>query len=403
MTTGDSVSAGRTAVRPGYLLIGLLLLAVNLRTGLVGYPPLLDTVRGALGISAGLAGLVQASALVMMGVASFLAPLAAALLGWEKALGAAVGVLAAGSLLRAVPTLAGLIAGSVLVGLGIGGAGVLIAGVVKRHMPDRAGTVTGGYVTVMMVGAGITGAVAVPLAVGLGGWSFSLAVWSVPAALASGLWWPVARRSSTDRAERGPSGALPWRDPFARLATLYLATSSVQFYGWLTWLAPYYEHLGWSAQGAAVLQAVWATAQIPVALGVSALAQRSGRWTFWAALSLICGVLGIAGALVLPIVPVLGPWPWVVLNAVGAATGFPLGLTVIAWLTRGAAAAGSTSGMALGVGYVLAGIAPLLMGVLLDVTGGFRVPLGLLVLAGVLQLVAVALIGKRHMPSARSR
>ena len=56
------------------MLVGLLALALNLRAALAGYPPLLETVRAELGISAGAAGLVQAGAVLMMAVGSFAGP-----------------------------------------------------------------------------------------------------------------------------------------------------------------------------------------------------------------------------------------------------------------------------------------------------------------------------------------
>ena len=116
----------RAAVGPGVVLLGILALAVNLRAALAGYPPLLETVRVDLGLSAGVAGLVQAGAVLMMAAGSFAGPLLARYGGRERALGVAVGLVAAGSLVRGVPAVAALIGGSVLVGLGIGLAGVLI-------------------------------------------------------------------------------------------------------------------------------------------------------------------------------------------------------------------------------------------------------------------------------------
>jgi CP family cyanate transporter-like MFS transporter len=391
----EGVSTHARVVRPAVVLVGVLAVAANLRAALAAYPPLLQIVREHLALSAGVAGLVQASAVVLMGVGSFAAPRLAGRLGWERALGVSVAVVAAGSLVRLAPSAPALVAGSVLVGGGIGVAGVLLTGVVKHHLADRAGTVTGAYVVAMMVGATVASAVAVPLAVGLGGWSRSLAVWSVPAVLAVAVWWPVARRSPSSAARpvgTAGTGGLPWRDPFARQAAIYLAMSSVQFYGWLTWLSPYYQSLGWSAQRAALLQALWSVVQIPIALGFSSAAERRRRWTFWSGLALGCGAVGTAGAVCWPEPPVVGPWAWAALMAVGVGAGFPLGLAVIAWRSSDGAGAGATSGMALGVGYLTAGAAPLLMGVLLDLTGGYPVPLGLLLAAAAVQAVAIARI-----------
>ena len=386
----------RRRVRPAVVLLGVLALALNLRAALAGYPPLLQTVRADLGISAGLAGFVQAGAVLMMAVGSFTGSAVGARLGRERALGGAVGLVAAGSLLRGISSLVALVGGSVLVGLGIGLAGVLITGVVKEHLAARAGAATGGYVVSMMVGATASSAIAVPLATALGGWSFSLAVWAVPAVLATALWAPIARPN-------GAAGArvpLPWRDPFARLIACYQAGTSLMFYGWLTWLAPYYEGHGFPAARAGLLLAVWSVAQIPAALLAPVLAERHRHWRFWASVTLGCGLAGTLGALVLPIPPVAGPWLWAVLMGIGVGAGFPLGLTVIAWRTPDPAASAATSGLALGVGYTVAGLGPLVMGVLIDVTAGYAAAIAVLLAAGSLQGWAIWRIGDR--PRARS-
>ena len=387
--------AGRPgAVRPVIVLLGVLALAANLRAALAGYPPLLETVRAELGVSSGAAGLVQASAVLMMAVGSFAGPAFGDRFGRERALGLAVGLVAAGSLTRGLPSLPPLIGGSLLVGLGIGLAGVLLAGVVKEHLAERAGVATGGYVVSMMVGATASSALAVPLAAILGGWSLSLALWAVPAVLATALWVPVARRMpGRDRTvARTP---LPWRDPFARLVACFQAGTSLMFYGWLTWLSPYYESHGWSPARAGLLLAAWSVTQIPLALLAPLLAERRMRWRFWASITLACGVAGTVGAMLLPVPPVVGPWLWVVLMGIGVGAGFPLGLTVIAWRSPDGASSAATTGLALGVGYTCAGLGPLLMGLLIDLTGTFAAAIAILIAAGGLQAWAIWRIGDR--------
>ena len=156
------------------------------------------------------------------------------------------------------PSLVALVGGSLVIGFGIGLAGVLLAGVVKEHLGGRAGAATGGYTVTMMVGATAASALAVPLAVLLGGWSYALAALAVPAVLAIAVWWPIARaHPARVGAPACRAAPVPWRDPFARLASCYMAGTSMMFYGWITWLAPYYERQGWSAQQAGLLLAVW--------------------------------------------------------------------------------------------------------------------------------------------------
>ncbi|MFP5023131.1 MFS transporter [Pseudonocardia phyllosphaerae] len=414
-TTPGTTPAATTRVRPGLVLVGVLALALNLRAALSGYPPLLETARADLGIGSGAAGLVQACAVLMMSAGSFAASALAARVGRERLLGVAVATIGVGSLVRAVPVLGTLVVGSLLVGLGIGVGGVLVTGVVKEHLPERAGAVTGGYVVSMMLGATVSSALAAPLAVLLGGWSYSLAVWAVPAALALAVWVPVGSRIGRNPgpgattahpagSAEGPharddeasveAGFSAWRDPFARRVACYLAGSSTLFYSWLTWLPPFYEGRGWSPATAGLLLSAWSIAQIPAALLMPAAAERRHRWRFWAFLTVVSSTVGTLGILVLPGDGTPLPWLWAVLIGIGVGAGFPLGLTVIAWRTSTPARAAAVSGFGLGVGYFAAGLGPLLMGLLVDL-GGFVPAILLLVAAAALQAGAILRIGDR--------
>ncbi len=387
------------------LVLGVLALALNLRAALAGYPPLLPAVRAELGLSAAVAGLVQAGAVLAMAAGSFAGVPIAARFGAARSLGAAVGLVAVGSLARGAPSTVSLVGGTVLVGLGMGTAGVFLAGVVRTYFAARAGTVTGGYVVAMLAGATASSAIAVPLATLLGGWSFSLAVWAVPALLAVAGWTPVARAVRTTapgrpapRADRRASTPPPRVSPrrwtrLARLASVYQAGTSLVYYGWLTWMAPYYQSQGWAPALAGVLMAVFSLAQVPSALLAPALVDRRRRWRFWASLAVGTFAVGTLGALLVPLPPVVGPWPWVILIGLGGGAMFPLGMTIIAWRTPDGPASASTSGLALGVGYTVAGLAPLLMGLLVDATGGYRAAICVLLTAAALQAWAIIRLG----------
>jgi CP family cyanate transporter-like MFS transporter len=373
------------------VLVGLLALALNLRTELAGYPPLIDAVRADLGLSAGAAGFVQTGAVLMMAAGSLAGPAAARRGGPERALVGAVALVALGSLVRGVPAAGPLVAGSLLAGFGIGVAGVLLTGVVKEHLPAHAGAATGGYVVAMMVPSTVASAVAVPLATAVGGWSLALAVWAVPAVLAVAAWLPVAR--GVEPAASTARTGLPWRDRFARLAAAHQSAVSLLVYGWMTWLAPYLTSRGWSPADAGIVLAVWAAAQVPGALVIPALAERTGRWRFWSGVALASTAAGTLGLLLAPLPPVVGPWLWAVLVGIGSGAGFPLGLAVVAWRTPDAAASAATSGMALGVGYTVAGIGPFVMGVLIDLTAGYAAAIVVLLAAAAMQATAIARIG----------
>ena len=67
----------------------------------------------------------------------------------------------------------------------------------------------------------------------------------------------------------------------------------------------------------------------------------------------------------------VGPWVWAALMGVGVGAGLPAGARRDRLAHPGRRASAATSGLALGVGYTAAGLGPLLMGVLIDVTGGY--------------------------------
>ena len=418
-TSGRAVPPVRVArrVRAVLPLLGILVVASNLRAPLAGYPPLLATVRSDLGLSSGLAGFVQAAAVLATAAGSFGGVPVAARVGSARALGAAVGLVGLGCLLRGVPAAGTLLGGTLLIGLGIGTAGVFLAGVTRERFAAKAGLLTGGYVVAMMIGATVSSALAVPLAGALRGWSRSLGVWAVPALLAAALWtlcWSTERRRPAcrrpERSEERPAGrseeqtagqlerpgqppsAVRWTR-LARLAAAYQAGTSLLVYGWMTWLATYYQSQGWTPSSAGLLLAAWSVAQVPAALVAPALAQRRRRWRFWASVALGCAVVGTVGVLVVPVPPGLGPWPWVVLIGLGSGAGFPLGLTVIAWRTPDGTAGAATSGLALGVGYTVAGLGPLAMGLLVDLTGGYPAAIAVLLAGAAVQGWAIGRIG----------
>lgn len=384
----------RQPVRPVVVLLAVLALGLNLRAALSAYPPLLETIRADLGVSAGFAGLVQAATILMMGAGSFAAPALARRTGREQAAALGVSAIALGTLTHGLPAAVPLLVGSLAIGLGIGVVGVAITGVVRDHLPDRAGAATGLYTVSMMGGATVASLTALPLQDLLGGWWWALAAWTVPAVLALVVWWPATRRLHD--VTQAPPVRLPWRNRFARLAVLFQAMSSVQFYGWLTWLAPLYEAQGSSTARAAVVLSVWNVVQIPAALLVPLLAERRRAWAPWAAFCVVCAGVGVVGILVAPVLPIVGPWPWVVLASVAMGAGFPLGLAVVAWRTPDGATSASVSALTLGSAYVLAALAPPVMGVLIDLAG-FRAALVVILAAVVVQGVAVVRLGPRRV------
>lgn len=377
------------------LLAAVVLVALNLRPAVASVPPLLDTIQRQLGLSSAAAGLLTTLPVLCMGVFAPAGSVLARRLGRERALGAALGVVAAGTFLRgAAPDLAALFGGTLLVGVGIAVAGALLPGLVKAYFPHHTGAATGLYTAGLTGGAAIAAAATVPVSSALGlGWDTALAAWGLLAVAALLVWWPLARRAGGALDEVVVHG-LPWRHRTAWLLALYTGGQSLLYYTALTWLAPLYVSRGWTPGHAGLLLAVFSVTQVLSALAVPAAADRTGDHRPW--LVLCTGTTGAVLA-VLALAPGAAPWLWVVLLGLAVGGAFALALTMVARLAHTPDAAARLSGMTFLVGYLVAASGPVLAGVLRDAFAGFRVPY--LALAGLAVLTLT--IGAAIRPSAR--
>ncbi|SDQ98800.1 MFS transporter, CP family, cyanate transporter [Pseudomonas sp. UC 17F4] len=131
--------------RPWLLLLGLVLVALNLRPALSSMAPLLGQVSDNLGLSASQAGLLTTLPVLCLGLFAPLAPVLARRFGSERVILGILLVLAAGIAVRSAFGSTGVFVGSIMAGASIGVIGVLLPGIVKRDFPKHAGTLTGVY------------------------------------------------------------------------------------------------------------------------------------------------------------------------------------------------------------------------------------------------------------------
>src|SRR3712207_5951178 len=96
----STAESGRSRLRSFLLVLGIVLLAANLRPALTGVAPLIGQIRADTGISNGVAGLLTTLPLLAFGLLSPVAPRVARRFGMERVLLASLLVLAAGILMR---------------------------------------------------------------------------------------------------------------------------------------------------------------------------------------------------------------------------------------------------------------------------------------------------------------
>src|SRR5690348_1627150 len=125
------------------LAAGMVLVAANLRAAASSVGPLLDQIKSDLGLSSTAAGLLTTLPVLCFGLVAPVGPALARRIGYQAAVGAALGTLIVGLLVRLVPGVAPLYLGTTLAGAGIAVGNVLLPVLVRRSFHERAGLMTG--------------------------------------------------------------------------------------------------------------------------------------------------------------------------------------------------------------------------------------------------------------------
>jgi CP family cyanate transporter-like MFS transporter len=384
------------------LLVGLLLVALNLRPAISSVPPVLETIRQDLGLGRAFLGLLTTIPVLCMSALALVAPKISRRIGAERAVLWSIiliGLAVAGRLVAGQP---GVLFGTTLIaGVGIAVAQSLLPAVVKGWFPDRAALVTGLYTVGITGGLALAALATVPIERLLGGfWPGALAAWSLLAAVAAVFWLPLASqaRSSSQLEVLHERTRLPWRSGRAWSVALFFGAESCLFFSSLTWIAPLYIDQGLDEGRAGVLLAVFALVRVPSAFVFPALADRSGDRRPWLALTLILATFGFCAAGLVPFVTPWAPWAWVVVLGLGVGGLFPLTLTLPLDYSADADEAGRLTAMTFFVGYVVAAVGPVAVGALRDATGGYTVPFVALAALSVAMLASSLQFRPRSAP-----
>lgn len=384
----QSVRSGR-----GALFVALALAAVALRPQLVALGPLEDEIRTGLGTSRTAFGLLQALPLVGMGVfALAVAPLARRV-GTRTAVLLALWILTVGSLLRVVsPGYVAVLAATIVISIGMGLGNALPPMVVKERAPGAVTVGTATYTTGIQIGATLAAALAVPLAAWAGGWRASLALITV-FSLAAAVAWPLlvghARAkpaSPVGTAARGTGVPTVWK-PLAAV----LAATNCTYYGVIAWLSAALVQAGWSASAAGIVLALLSAASIVSTVLFGLMGSRIGTRAGWAVMSMTGLIIGLAGIVLAPGLAVV----WALIFGLGNGSGFAAMMAFPLDLVEDPLGVAAVAGRMLLGSYGLGAIAPPLLGLLRDTTGGYDTGFVVLVLLVLAAVPVVVGLGRR--------
>jgi CP family cyanate transporter-like MFS transporter len=170
-----------------------------------------------------------------------------------------------------------------------------------------------------------------------------------------------------------------------------MAAQVMLFYSLLNWLPSFFRDQGMSATWSGLLLSIMLFVGLPASLVAPVLAARAADQRLVTAVAAGGWIVGLVGLVASP-----GSLPLLWMVIIGAGQGASVGLALTFPVLRSAHEldAAALGGMAQGLGYAAGATGALAVGLLHSATGGWTVPLLLLVSVAVVQLVAGVSAGR---------
>jgi cyanate transporter len=366
-------------------VILIVLVALNLRPAVVAVGPLLTQIQDDLGLSGVGAGALTTLPVVFFGSFGLVAPFLRRSLRGEFLLVMSMGLLVLALLAREIPLQLTLFGGALLAGIAISIGNIAVPSIIKRDHPQAITTVTAVYTVAITAGAAVSSSAMVPLEHALSSsWRLPLVLLAIPAAVAGIAWLPRLRGAAA--ATPPPEGGSPqvWRSPLAWQVTGFMGLQSLLAYVTSGWLPTICQDRGLSEAAGGYALGLTSLLQAVGALLVPVIERRlRDQRPLVALVGAVC-VVGYTGIVWAPVGTI---WVWVVVLGFGQGVGFATALSFIGLRASDAHVTAQLSGMAQGVGYVIAALGPLVVGAVHDATHGWSAPAALLLAVSCVMLI----------------
>ncbi len=381
------MASGRRRAARWLTLVGIVVLALNLRPSITSLGISLEQVRDSIGFSGSVAGILTTLPVLCFAVVGVATKTIGNRIGVHRTAALALTATTLGLFLRGLTdSTVVFLAASGLSMCGIAIANVTLPHLVKLHFPDRIAAVAGLYSSLLMTGAFLPSLTSVPVDRATDTWRAGLLVWAVVAGLSLLPWLALTRHEvSADLSIHGRiSVRMLLHSRLAWSLALFCGLQSAMAYTQFGWLTQIYVDAGLSRGEGSLLLGLLTVVGIPLPLLLPWLFARVHDHRVFVVVFSGSGTAGFTG---LWLAPATTPWLWAALMGLGGCA-FPYVLTMIGLRARSPDAVAALSAFTQGVGYLVAAIGPLLAGLLYDLTGKWDVPLVILALLGLPMLVA---------------
>ncbi|WLH69961.1 cyanate transporter [Pseudomonas sp. FP2309] len=377
-----------------WLMISVVLVALNLRPSMAAVGPLLSSIRAEVPLSFSSAALLTMLPVMAMGLAMFFGMGLAKRIGEHRSIVLSLGVIGVATLSRLfLDSALELIVSAIAAGIGIALIQALMPALIKSRFSANVSLFMGLYVTAIMGGAALAASFSPFVQLHTGSWRIGLAIWAGLALLALLVWY--AQRSALPPLPHTASSAQVWffGNGRAWLLALFFGLGTASYTCVLAWLAPYYVEQGWSEQNAGLLLGFLTAMEVVSGLVTPAIANRRQDKRGVVAVLLVLIIVGFCGLILSPQHLSL-LWPCLLGLGIGGL--FPMSLILSLDHLDNPRRAGSLTAFVQGVGYLIAGLSPLITGMIRDYLGSFEWAWWALTAIVVVMLLIVTRFNPRH-------
>ena len=352
----------------GAAVVAIVLVSINLRPGATSVGPVLEEIRLGLNAEGWVAGILTGLPGLSFGAVGLAAVPLARRTGLTRGITFGIVLCVLGLLLRATTTSTVFFLAltmAALAGMALGN--VLVPAWIKTHARPDTVLLPTVYGTVLIVGGSIGSAFTAPVAA-TAGWRWSLGMWGLLAVAALPIWlWLTLRESATATTQRRTKtpGRPMTSSPTAVAMAIVFGIQSMHAYVQFGWLPQIYRDAGLEASTAGGLMALAAGTGIFGAMLMPSAVSRMQRSS---ALMIAFGLLLAGGYLGLLLAPATAAWVWALMLGV-AGWVFPMLIALLTARTREPAVTARLSGFVQPIGYVLAALGPVLVGIIHQATG----------------------------------
>lgn len=367
------------------MIFVVFIVALNLRLGISSIPPLIGLIKQDLQLNNFQVSLLTSIPVICMGVMAFGVKRMQQQFGRDRSILLCLFLLAIGTASRSLlSNYLSLVLSAIVIGFSIAIIGPLLSSLIKEFFPQQTGLLIGVYSISMGIGSATASKFSLLLAEQ--SWSFALGSWGVFAIVAGGVWYFVMRQKAANVTTASPvSNGFPLMKIQAWKMVLFFGLQSGMFYGVSTWLVELLVQKGFSRVDASQYLTLFVIVQMIFSFIIPVLMDHWGSTRSWI---MICGamiLLGVGCLLTSYFSLLIGG---IVLIGFGLGGYFPIAMLLPLQASDDPMEASLWTGMVQSFGYIVGGVIPILLGVMVDIFQTFNVFLYVMIIlcSGILLL-----------------